>query len=138
MLFHISFYVFSIFLSYFDCKKRISPNNIALLLLIFLLLFGFLEDMLNIYSFFLSFLVLVFFISLLLLKPKMILGGGDIKYMMLVALYINPFLFPHFLLSTGLIQTLFLLYFTKILKRRTAPMVPAMFLSVILIQLFNF
>lgn len=65
----------------------------------------------------------------------MILGGGDIKYMMLVGLYISPILFPLFLLCTGIIQTLFLFYFQKIKKRRVAPMVPAMFMAVILSEI---
>ena len=65
----------------------------------------------------------------------MILGGGDIKYMMLVALFIPPILFPLFLLLAGVVQTLFLLYFQQIKKRRVAPMVPAMFLAVILSEI---
>jgi len=65
----------------------------------------------------------------------MILGGGDIKYMMLIALYLNPFLFSLFILLTGIIQTCFLIFFQKFKRRRVAPMVPAMFLAVILCEL---
>lgn len=64
--------------------------------------------------------------------PTIILGGGDIKYLMVIAIYINPFLFPLFLVITGMTQMLFLLYFQKVKKRKVAPMAPAMFLSVII------
>ena len=71
----------------------------------------------------------------MLLKPNMILGGGDIKYMMLVAVYLNPLLFPLFLLTTGVVQTVFLIYKQYYKKRRVAPMVPAMFISVGIVEL---
>lgn len=68
----------------------------------------------------------------------MILGGGDIKYMMLIALYLNPYLFPLFILLTGVVQTLFLLFFQKFKRRRVAPMVPAMFIATALSELANY
>lgn len=64
--------------------------------------------------------------------PKTILGGGDIKYMMIIAIYLEPLYFPLFLLLSGLVQMLFLLFFTKFKKRKVAPMAPAMFLAVII------
>ncbi len=67
--------------------------------------------------------------------PTIILGGGDIKYIMVVALYLQPLLFPLFLLITGLMQMIFLIYFQKVKKRKTAPMAPAIFLAVILTDL---
>lgn len=68
----------------------------------------------------------------MLVLPNMILGGGDIKYIMVIALYLEPLTFPLFILFTGITQTLFLLYFQKYKKRRTAPMAPAIFFAVIL------
>lgn len=135
MLFTLFFYIFSIFLSFFDCKKRIVPNDLTYVLFIILLTFGYIEDQLNVYSLIISLSVLIFFVIIILIKPTMILGGGDIKYMMLVALYISPILFPLFLLNTGIVQMIFLLYFQKIKKRRTAPMVPAMFIAVIISEI---
>lgn len=105
---------------------------------ILLMFFGIVEQQLNIYSFAVSISVLLFFIILLILKPKMILGGGDIKYMMLTALYLKPFLFPLFLLTTGLVQTGFLIYKQYYKKRRIAPMVPAMFSAVIITEILYF
>ena len=59
----------------------------------------------------------------------MILGGGDIKYMMVAGFYLEPLLFPFFLLISGIVQMLFLIFFQKFKKRRTAPMVPAMLIA---------
>lgn len=136
MLFHLSFYIFSFLLSYTDCTRYKIPNITLSTLLIFLIIFGYLENQLNLYSFIISTLILIFFVIILLVMPKSILGGGDIKYMMVIAIYIEPLLFPLFLLFTGLIQMLFLIFFQKIKKRRVAPMAPAMFISVILTKLF--
>jgi Flp pilus assembly protein protease CpaA len=68
----------------------------------------------------------------------MILGGGDIKYMMLVAVYLEPVLFPMFLLITGLVQTAFLVYKQYFKKRRIAPMIPAMFVAVVFTEILYF
>jgi Flp pilus assembly protein protease CpaA len=136
MLFHLSFYIFSFLLSYTDCTKYKIPNITLTALLIFLIIFGYLENQLNLYSFIISTAILIFFVIILLSIPKSILGGGDIKYMMVIAIYIEPLLFPLFLLLTGLIQMLFLMFFQKFKKRRVAPMAPAMFISVILTKLF--
>jgi uncharacterized membrane protein len=46
-------------------------------------------------------------------------------------------LFPLFLIISGICQTLFLLYFQKIKKRRVAPMAPAIFLAVMISQLID-
>ncbi len=51
---------------------------------------------------------------------------------MLVGLYLEPLSFPYFLIFTGITQTIFLIYFKNIKKRRVAPMAPAIFLAVIL------
>ena len=133
-MFSFVFYLFSFLLSYLDYKRFIVPNIILVTCFLLLLFFGFFEQQLNIYSFLISILVLLFFTGLILLKPTMILGGGDIKYMMLVAIYIKPMLFPMFLLVTGIVQTLFLLYKQLYKKRRVAPMVPAMFIAVFITE----
>jgi Flp pilus assembly protein protease CpaA len=109
-----------------------------MVLLFSLFFFGYFEEKLHLYSFAISFFVLLLFVLLMVLKPKMILGGGDIKYMMVVAIYLEPILFPMFLLITGIIQTLFLLYKQLYKKRRVAPMVPAMFLSVGIVELLHY
>lgn len=135
MIFHISFYIFSLLVSYTDCTRYKIPNITLFTLLIFLLIFGYFEEQLSLYSFLISFTILAFFVIMLLIMPKIILGGGDIKYMMVIAIYIEPLLFPLFLLSTGIIQMLFLIYYQKIKKRRVSPMAPAMFLAVIITKL---
>lgn len=137
MFFILSFYIFSLFLSYLDCTRYKIPNIILGTLFIFLILFGYLENQLNFYSFIISLAILLFFVIILLLMPTMILGGGDIKYLMVIAIYLNPFLFPLFLLSTGIIQMFFLIYFQKIKRRRVAPMAPAMFFAVIIVEILN-
>ena len=133
-MFSISFYLFSILLSILDFKYFRVPNIILTALLLILLLFGFYEQQLNIYSFGISILVLLFFVLILLINPKMILGGGDIKFMMVVAIYLEPILFPYFLIATGILQTLALVIKQKLFKRKTAPMVPMMFLAVIVCE----
>jgi len=132
LIYHISFFIFSILLSYTDCTKYKIPNITILTLSLFLILFGYIEGELKLYSFVISFTILIFFVTILIVMPKMILGGGDIKYMMVIAIYLEPLLFPLFLLLTGVVQTFFLIFFQKYKKRRVAPMAPAMFLAVIL------
>ncbi len=137
MIYYISFYIFSLLLSYTDCTKYKIPNITILTLIIFLIIFGLLENKLNLYSIAISFAILIFFVIILIAMPKAILGGGDIKYIMVVALFLEPMLFPLFLIISGICQAFFLLYFQKIKKRRVAPMAPAIFLAVIISQLIN-
>ncbi len=137
MIFTLSFYIFSVLLSYLDCTRYKIPNLTLFTLLLFLIIFGLIENELKLYSFAISLIILVFFVIILLIMPKSILGGGDIKYMMVIAIYLDPILFPHFLLLTGLMQLFFLLYFQKIKKRKVAPMAPAMFLAVIGTEVFE-
>ncbi len=127
-MFEIIFYVFSILLAYLDYKKFIVPNNILLTLFIMLIIFGLFEDRLNINSFFISFALLILFSALMVLNQKMILGGGDIKYIMVVAIFLEPILFPFFLIITGIVQTIFLIYAQIVQKKQKAAMVPAMLL----------
>jgi len=134
-MFSISFYIFSLFLSYTDFKKFLVPNDLVLTMTLMLLVFGFLESKIYISSIVLSLGVLIFFSTLMLINRNMILGGGDIKYMMLIALFLPLKSFALFLLITGVLQTLALLYMQKIRKRKIAPMVPMMFLAVILVEL---
>lgn len=131
MIFQLSFFIFSFFLSYSDCVRYRIPNTTLLTLFIFLVIFGYFENQLSIYSFIVSFAILIFFVIILIIMPKIILGGGDIKYMMVIAIYLSPLLFPLFLLLTGILQMIFLIYFQRIKKRRVAPMAPAMLLAVI-------
>ena len=134
-MFAISFYIFSSFLSYTDFKKFLVPNNLLIAMSIILITFGIFESKIYISSIVLTLIVLLFFIVLLLLKPQLILGGGDIKYMMLVAFYLGVQAFALFLIITGILQTLALLYVQNVKKRRVAPMVPMMFLSVIIVEI---
>jgi Flp pilus assembly protein protease CpaA len=127
--------VFSALLSYTDGTRYKVPNLTLSTLLIFLLVFGFFESRLSFYSFAIALCVFALFVGLILMNRTMILGGGDIKYMLLIALYLNPLVFPLFLIVTGITQTLLLLYFQKIQKRRVAPMVPAMFFSVFISEI---
>ena len=134
-MFSISFYIFSSFLSYTDFKKFLVPNNILLTMTLMLLVFGIFESKIYISSIILSFLVLIFFIVIMLIKPTMILGGGDIKYMMIIGLYLGLEAFLLFLIVSGTLQTLTLIYKQKIKKRKVAPMVPVMFLAVIIVEI---
>jgi leader peptidase (prepilin peptidase) / N-methyltransferase len=103
-----------------------------------LLVFGLIESKLYISSIILSFAVLLFFICIILINRQLILGGGDIKYMMIVALYLGVQSFALFLVITGLLQTFALIYVQYIKKRKVAPMVPIMFLSTIIVEILVF
>lgn len=100
-----------------------------------LLVFGFFESKIYISSIILAFVILLFFIIVMLLNRQLIIGGGDIKYMMLVGLYLGVSSFALFLIITGILQTFALLYMQKIEKRKVAPMVPLMFISVFIVEL---
>lgn len=100
-----------------------------------LLVFGFIESKIYISSIVLSILILIFFIIIMLINRQFIIGGGDIKYMMIIGLYLGVSSFAIFLIITGLIQTFALLYIQKVNKRKIAPMVPIMFLSVIIVEI---
>jgi len=100
-----------------------------------LLIFGLFEKKIYVSSIVLVLGVLLFFIAVMLINRQLILGGGDIKYMMVVALYLGISSFALFLVITGILQTLALLYVQKIRKRKIAPMVPMMFLSTIIVEL---
>lgn len=134
-MFSISFYIFSLFLSYTDFKKFLVPNDLLITMSIMLLTFGFLDSKIYISSIVLSLIVLLFFCAIMLINRNIILGGGDIKYMMLVALYLPLKSFALFLLVTGILQSLALLYVQQIKKRKIAPMVPMMFLAVVIVEL---
>ena len=134
-MFTISFYIFSILLSYTDFKKFVVPNNIVIAMTVMMLIFGYLESKIYISSIILPLAVLLFFILIILLKRDMILGGGDIKYMMIIALYLDIHSFALFLVFTGVFQTFSLLYVQKIKKHKIAPMVPFMFLSVVIVDI---
>ena len=106
-----------------------------------LLVFGLIESKLYTSSIILSLIILFFFIVLMLINRQLIIGGGDIKYMMIVGLYLGVSSFAVFLIITGILQTFALLYIQIIKKRKIAPMVPIMFLSVIITEIlikYNF
>ena len=128
-MFAFTFYFFSFILAYFDCKRRLVPNIILVAQVTLLALFGYFDAHIAIYSLLIPLFILFFFVIILLIKPSMILGGGDIKYMMVAGFYLEPLLFPFFLLISGIVQMLFLIFFQKFKKRRTAPMVPAMLIA---------
>lgn len=134
-MFVISFYIFSLFLSYTDFKKFIVPNDLILTLTLMLIVFGLLESKIYISSIILVLCILALFIGILLINRTQILGGGDIKYMMLVGLFLGLEKFFLFLIISGVLQSLALLYKQQIKKRRVAPMVPMMFLAVILVEI---
>lgn len=134
-MFVISFYIFSLFLSYTDYKKFLVPNNIMITMAIMMLVFGLLESKIYLSSIALMVVVLLFFVGIMLINRQMILGGGDIKYMMVVALYLGIKPFALFLVATGIFQTIALLYMQKIRKRKIAPMVPMMFLATIIVDI---
>ena len=106
-----------------------------------LLVFGFFESKIYISSIVLSLIILIFFVIIMLINRQFIIGGGDIKYMMIVGLYLGISSFALFLIITGLLQTITLLYIQNVNKRKIAPMVPVMFLSVIITEIlikYNF
>ena len=133
-MFSITFYIFSLLLSYTDCKSFLVPNIVLFTMFLMMFFFGIIEDKIYISSFLVPLLILGFFVVLLLLNPKMILGGGDIKYMMVIGFYLPWLVFPLFLIVTGILQSAALLYTQNIKKRRVVSMVPLMFLSVVLTQ----
>jgi leader peptidase (prepilin peptidase) / N-methyltransferase len=141
VIFTISFYIFSLFLSFTDFKKFLVPNDLIITMSLMLLVFGFLESKIYISSIVLSLLILSFFIVIMLINRQLIIGGGDIKYMMIVGLYLGLSSFALFLIVTGILQTITLLYIQNVNKRKIAPMVPVMFLSVIITEIlikYNF
>jgi leader peptidase (prepilin peptidase) / N-methyltransferase len=141
VIFTISFYIFSLFLSFTDFKKFLVPNDLIITMSLMLLVFGFFESKIYISSIVLSLLILSFFIVIMLINRQFIIGGGDIKYMMIVGLYLGLSSFALFLIVTGILQTITLLYIQNVNKRKIAPMVPVMFLSVIITEIlikYNF
>ena len=137
-MFTISFYIFSLFLSYSDYKTFRIPNIIIGTMTLFLITFGIFENRLSLLSFILPVIILLFFIALMVFNKKLSVGGGDIKYYMVIALYLDIFLFPIFLIVTGLLQTFVLIFRQYIQKRRVVAMAPVIFCSVIITELLNF
>jgi len=138
MMFFLTFYLFSLLLSYTDCKKFTVPNGLLALMASLLLIFGLIEEKITISSLIIPLVVLALFIGILFTFPKTILGGGDIKYMMIVGFFLPPLLFPIFLIVTGILQSIALLLQQKLRKRRIVAMVPLMFGSVIITQLLDY
>ena len=137
-MFYTTFYIFSLLLSYTDCKRFIVPNIILLTMTIMLLFFGLIEEKIYLSSFVMPLIVLGLFVVILLLNPKSILGGGDIKYIMVVSFYLPFTLFPIFLIVSGILQTIALLYIQLLRKRRIVAMVPLIFSAVIITELIHY
>jgi len=128
----LTFYIFSLFLSYTDYKYYLVPNNMMIAMLLLMGVFAFFEDTILISSIVVSFLVFVFFVSLILINRTMTLGGGDIKYIAIVALYFSPLHFAYFLIVSGLLQSVQIYFAKNIQKNSQAYMVPAIFLGVVI------
>lgn len=135
MFVSLAFYIISSFLVYFDCKRYIVPNELVSVLFLFVVLFGLINGTLNLYGFIVAFGLLIFFFLLYLLKLGYV-GGGDVKYLLVVSIYLEPLGFAYFLLICGVLQILFLVFYKRIKKRRFAPMVPAMVLSVLIYEVW--
>jgi leader peptidase (prepilin peptidase) / N-methyltransferase len=127
----IAFYIVSLFLVYFDCKRYIVPNELILVLFLFVVVFGIIDSSLGFFSLVLPVALLVLFWLISLTKLGYV-GGGDIKYLLVVALYLEPLVFAIFLVMSGVLQLLFLVFYKKVKKRRFAPMIPAMVVAVAL------
>lgn len=104
---------------------------------VMLLIFGILESKVYLNSIILCFITFILFVILILYKRQIVFGGGDIKYIMIVALFLNIEAFGYFLFITGIFQSLLMIFFNRVLKRNIVPMVPSMFLSVIIIDIYK-
>lgn len=131
-MFAITFYIFSLFLSFTDYKYYLVPNNMLKAMLLLMVLFGFFENSIHLSSLLVSFLVVAFFIVLILINRTMTLGGGDIKYIAIVALYFSPLVFAYFLIISGLLQSFQIFFAKNIQKKSQAYMVPAIFLAAVI------
>lgn len=131
MLF-FTFYIFSLLLSYTDCKRFIVPNIIIGTMFLMVLFFGIIEQKIYLSNLIVALLVLLLFMGLFLYNRNITVGGGDIKYLLVTAFYLKFTLFPVFLIITGLLQTAAILYTQNVRKRRFVPMLPIMFSSVII------
>jgi Flp pilus assembly protein protease CpaA len=133
------FYVISLILTYFDITKFRVPNLLVLPLMTLLIGDIFIiQSSINWLQVGLFIMTFVIITLLILLKQQVMFGGGDIKYLLAVSLYIDIFLFPLFLVLSGIFQSLTLFYIQSIKQRRIAPMVPAMFLAVASSELLYF
>lgn len=136
MFFYFSFYLFSLLLSYTDYKSFIVPNVIIVTMLVMLLFFGIVEERISYLNFFWPVALLIFLGLLYIINPKLYMAGGDVKYLMVTGIYIDFILFPYFLLLCALLQFFVQVYVQKVKKRRYVAMIPVMFLSVIVVDLF--
>lgn len=136
MIVALSFYIVSLFLVYFDCTRYTVPNELIALLAVMVVLFGLLEGSATWMYLILPLFLIVFFYVVSLLGLGFV-GSGDIKYLILISMYINhPLKFAWYLIISGILQLLFLLFYQKVKKRRFVPMVPAMFVAVVLCDIW--
>ena len=132
----LTFYIFAFILSYIDFRRFLVPDLLLLTMTIMLLFFKIVENQIYVSSFITPLLVLVIYIIILLLFPKSILGGGDIKYSLVIAFYLTPLGFAYFLVISGILQSVAIFINQKIRKRKILPMVPIMTISVIICELY--
>jgi len=130
----LAFYIVSAFLVYFDCKRYTVPNELVSVLFMFVVVFGLIDSSLTWYSLILPVLLVVIF-WLVSMTGLGYVGGGDIKYLLVTAIYLEPLVFALFLVLSGVLQLLFLVFYKRIKKRRFAPMIPAMVLAVALSEI---
>ncbi len=134
MFIGLAFYIVSAFLVYFDCKRYTVPNELVSVLFMFVVVFGLIDSSLTWYSLILPVLLVVIF-WLVSMTGLGYVGGGDIKYLLVTAIYLEPLVFALFLVLSGVLQLLFLVFYKRIKKRRFAPMIPAMVLAVALSEI---
>lgn len=131
----ISFYLISLALVLTDIKHYRIPNILVLFLLVSVLFFRFIDGDLSFFDFFPSiFLIFIFWIF-----DKFrfgLVGGGDIKYMMVASLYLGYLVFPYFLIVFGILATLFILFWQKSKPNKDVPMMPTLALGVLVCELF--
>lgn len=132
----ITFYIFAFLLSYIDFKKFLVPDLLLLTMTILLLFFKIVENQIYVSSFITPLIILILYIIILLLFPKSILGGGDIKYSLVIAFYLPFMIFPYFLIVSGILQSIAIFINQKIRKRKILPMVPIMSISVLICELY--
>ncbi len=133
-----TFYIFSLLLSYTDCKKFIVPNIIIGTMFLMVLFFGIIEQKIYLSNLIVALLILLLFMVLFLFNRNIMIGGGDIKYLLVAAFYLKFTVFPVFMIISGLLQTLAILYTQNVRKRRFVPMVPIMFVSIVITDILVF
>lgn len=103
---------------------------------VMLLYFGIVEKRIIFLNFFWPIAIISFLAILYTINRRLYIAGGDVKYLMLVGFYLEANIFIYFLLLFVLSQFFVLQYIRKVKKRRYAAMVPVMFFSVVVVDVF--